>query len=210
MQRPRRHFLAGAGFSHDQHVRIGGGDRPDPVAQIDHHLRATEEPGLQLVPPSGQRAQLTVFENEPAPVQRTPRDVCEMAGRERLLDEIVCSIAHRPDCELHVPMPRDQHHRDIRIDLADTTEQAHPVYAGHTNVTDHHAGELVGDEVEGRLAGYQLPHLEPSELERLCRGEAHILLIVDQQDAARYHGTGSSTVALAASSSISNTAPPSG
>ena len=104
VERPGHHFLAGSRFADDKRIGIARPDRPDTVAQIHHHLRATRQPRLDIVAFAGDRLQKPVFKHEAAPLHRPADDAGEHFGRERLLDEIIGAFAHRLHRKLNVAM----------------------------------------------------------------------------------------------------------
>ena len=205
-----RHLLADAGVADDQHVGVGAGQRPEAIAQVDHRRRAAGKPGLEIVALAGGGAQQPVFQHEAAAVERAGGDVGEVLGIERLFDEVVGPLAHGAHGELHVAMAGDEDDRQVGVDVAHPGEERHPVHARHADVADDDAVEAGRDVVEHGLGRGKAADREAGELERLGRRMADVLLVVDEENAARLHAAASRAGAWAASRAMVTSAPPSG
>ncbi len=208
VKRARGDLLAGAGAADDQHVGIRSGDGAQLVAQVDHRLGATRQPGLDVVTLSRHGTQQPVLQNEPAAVYRATGHIGQMLGGEGFFHEIVGTLAHCLDRELHVAMPRDEDDRDVGVDLAHAPQQRHAVHAGHADVGDDDAVEGGADEIERALGGGEVTHLQSRKIQRLRRRPSQFVFIVDEENEGCVHSAASRRAGLAAPSSTTKTAPP--
>ena len=209
MQRPRDDFLAGPGIADDQRIGIRCPDRADPVAEIHHDLGPAGQARLQVVPLARHGPETPVFEHQAAPVHRPTDDAGEMLGGERLLQEVVGSLPHRLDRQLHVAVPGDQDDRDFAVEVADPMQERHPVRSRHPDIRHHNAIEAVAEKLEHMVGIGEGDDGQPIKLERLRRRPAQLLLVVHQKDTLLAHSAALRT-SVATSSSMRKTAPPSG
>ncbi len=87
-------------------------------------------------------------------------------------------------------MAGDEDHRQVRIVGAHPLEQGAPVQAGQAHVGDDDARRLGPDGGERGLRRLEGLDREAVEFEALAVGPAHVLLVVDEDDALGSVGLG--------------------
>lgn len=209
MERAGDDFFSNSRFADDQRIGVGGADRPDAVAQVDHCLASPGQPLFYVVAFARNGPQAAVLEHETTPIERAANGAGKHLGGEGLFDEIIGALAHRPDRQLHIAVSGHQDHRQFGIDLADALQKGHSVHSGHADIADDDAVEAEGDAFERMLGAGKRIHPEAGEFQRLSAGATQFLFIVDEQDAGFAHSAASRPVSPATASSIRNTAPPS-
>ena len=111
-----------------------------------------------------------------------PKDL-EVHG---LLDEV-----HHPHLDpgqgmLIAPVPGEDQHREIRIDLPDLGEGGNAVHPSHLQVQDHQIRSICREELQSVLSAPSLAHLETLSSQGLPGGVPELRLVVHQEDPDRF------------------------
>ena len=124
VEQPRRHFLADPGRPGDQHPAARSPATRFSVARTA--LIATLEPVSSVSwPTCGREAR--ILAPQPLGLGGAGDEVDEMAGLERLLDEVDRALADRRDRGVEIAVAGDHQHRQRRIAPLDLLEQLQPV-----------------------------------------------------------------------------------
>ncbi len=186
-------FLAGAGLAFDEHVGRGVGDVGDQLAQRLHRRRTADQPGLQGLAPGQLATQLADLAAEPAVLQGAPRHVHQALGGEGLFHEVVGAVAHGLHRHGDVAVAGDQHHRQLRVLLAQAGQQLQAVHAGQADVADDDAGEVGAHAPQRFLGAGHAVAVEVFQGQGLLAAEQHVGVVLDHQYAEFFvaHGVGS-------------------
>ncbi len=87
-------------------------------------------------------------------------------------------------------MAGDEDHRKVRVVGPHPLEQGAPVHAGQAHVGDDNARRLGPDGRERGFRGFEGLDREAVQFEALAVGPAHVLLVVDEDDALGSIGLG--------------------
>ena len=120
-------------------------------------------------------------------LQRALENHFEARRIERLLDEIEDALAHGLDRRVDGPLPGDDHHRRVRLLLAQRADERQAVQLGHHQVADDHVGMRLGGQFQSAVAVRRLIDVVAPALEELREQLAGGLLVVDDQDAGLRH-----------------------
>jgi hypothetical protein len=191
------------------------GDVEDQLADLGHLRRAADQAGFEVVAVIEAAAQGFDFEHQFALFQRAADDLDQIAGRERLLHEIVGAAAHRLDGQRHVAVAGDDDHRQIGVELIDPAQQRHAVHAGQAHVGDDDAGEVGGQAALRLFGAGDGVDRDAGQLHGLFATEADIGIVLDEQDGELgFHGVAFSLaemeVAGSGGSRMTKRAPPPG
>ncbi len=151
VQRLRHHLLAAAGLALHQHVDVGVGDLPHPLAQPLHLRRMAEQRQIE-----GRRLRLAaeraVLEDEAPLVERMADRDEQPVERVGLGDEVIGAFAHRLDRHGDVAMAGDQDHRQLGVEAPQPAEQFEAVDPRHAHVADHDPGKSASRSSSAAMA----------------------------------------------------------
>lgn len=156
-------FFSNSRFADDQRIGVGGADRPDAVAQVDHCLASPGQPLFDVVAFARNGPQAAVFEHETAPIERAANGAGKHLGGEGLFDEIIGAFAHRPDHQVahrRVPSPGSP---AVRHRSPGCAAEGHSVHSGHADIADDDAVEAKGDAFECIFGAGERIHPEAGE-----------------------------------------------
>jgi hypothetical protein len=197
---PRDQLLAGAVLPGDQHPRIRRRDPRDLQLQTVHRRGLADELLRFAAPPD--RGELG---EQASTLDRLLRGQEHAVERERLLEEVVGTEAHRPDRRLDVRVAGDHDHGDVTDAFSRRLEHGEAVAIAQPDVQEGQVEGLFDQTLQPLLAGAtgsdDVSLVREDGAERLADGR----LVVDDENAPLLHAAGSSMMNRAPRGRFSST-----
>ena len=167
----RQHFLAGAALAAQQHRGVGRGDPARELQQLDRFARHRHRILVACGRPGAQA-----------------RDHLEQLRRlERFHQVVGGPVAHRLHRALDAAEGRDQHHRHLRMQRADASQQFVAVHAAHVDIGDHDIDRILREQRE-RLGRAGCRHdATARQLQGVGERLAQLRIVLDDQRARAAH-----------------------
>ncbi len=168
----------------DEHAAAGRGDPLQRRADIvDRGAGAGQ---LHLV--ADLLPQRLILAPQPLGLGRARDEMDEMAGLERLFDEVDRALPDRGDRGVEIAVAGDHQHRQRRIAPLDLLEQLQPVElrALQPDVEQHQRRPPLGERLQRLAAVAGGAGLEALVLEHARDELADVLLVVDYEDVQRH------------------------
>ena len=179
-------FLAGAGFTFDEHVDVGVRDMAQGLLDALHGWRGADERHLVGLDVESGFAETAVFEDQPPLFGGVADGGDQAVGGVGLGQEVIRAFAHALNGCGDVAMAGNQDDRDIGINVAQPLEEFKSVHVRHADVGDHHPIKVAVQRRQ-RGAGTAVGrHRDAVQLQGLERGAAQFVVVVDE-DGVRGH-----------------------
>ncbi|MNQ72221.1 hypothetical protein D3C85_869200 [compost metagenome] len=174
------HFLASAGFTEDQHIRLGRRQCGDLLAQAQHRRRLADQSGTQFIAVTQGQPQAAVFQHQLAQGQGAAHAVEQRIAGKGFFEEVISTGTHGLHRQRYIAVSGDQQYRQLRVLGVQFAQQFETVHAGHADVADHHA-RPIALKTRGQALGFgQGQDLQASQVQRLAQGLAQVGIVVDQ------------------------------
>jgi hypothetical protein len=180
-------FLARAALPGDEHRAFAPGKLEQELSQVlgggtmaQDGLRSIGAFGLLLYPPDRPR--------EPYALGGPADDHAHFVDVHGLAEIVIGPFSHGLVGGLARAEGRNDDDRHVRVETVDLPERLHAAHARHLEVQDHDVRQVLLYPLHGLQAVPGLAAGVPFLRKRLGQNEAHVRLIVYDQDFCRFHG----------------------
>ena len=206
MKRARDDLLAGPALAGDEHRTAVRSDPRDQLEDLDHAWTHADDVA-EAIPISGRFLRRLPLADDPPTLQRPPNGEQQLVEPDGLAHIIVRAFLDRLQGRLDRSERGREDHTQVRVGLAQASEQAETVQVGHPDIRDDNVEDLFSRQCQCCAAVVRLAHLVPFCPQRLGHGRAGLDVVVHHEQARSHHATAS---AGAIGSRTSIAAPPPG
>jgi hypothetical protein len=177
MKRAGDELLASAGIAENADAGFAGGDTIDLSHNAAHGFTRVDD--LMLADTLSQFAILIL---EAFELKHVVDGEEQLAGGERLLEEIDCAELGGADGHLDIGLAGDHHDRQGDAEVAEIFKEREAVLARHDDVREHHVERLRFDQIERAARVIADGGFVTGEAEGAREGRKRVRVVVDYQE----------------------------